>query len=78
MTADENMDPLKTIETVLNVGSLLEDLKQKYQQQTIRFIINLSIECMTMIAPMTGTGKWKKSIVTDIACCDIISLQGKM
>ena len=35
MTADENMDPLKAIETVLNVGCLLEDLKQKYQQQTM-------------------------------------------
>ena len=33
---------------------------------------------MTMTAPMTGTGKWKKSIVTDIASCDIISFQGKM
>ena len=29
MTADENMDPLKAIETVLNVDSLLEDLRQK-------------------------------------------------
>ena len=28
--ADENMDPLKAIETVLNVDSLLEDLRQKY------------------------------------------------
>ena len=41
MTADENMDPLKAIETMLNVDPLLEDLRQKYQQQTIRFIINL-------------------------------------
>jgi len=30
MTADENMDPLKAIETVLNVDPLLEDLRQKY------------------------------------------------
>jgi len=30
MTADENMDPLKGIESVLDVDSLLEDLKQKY------------------------------------------------
>ena len=29
MTADENMDPLKAIETALNVDSLLEDLRQK-------------------------------------------------
>ena len=27
--ADENMDPLKAIETVLNVDPLLEDLRQK-------------------------------------------------
>ena len=33
---------------------------------------------MTMIAPMTRIRKWKKCIVTDIACCDIISFQGKM
>jgi len=30
MTADETMDPLKGIESVLDVDSLLEDLKQKY------------------------------------------------
>ena len=30
MTADENMDPLKAIETVVNVDPLLEDLRQKY------------------------------------------------
>ena len=28
MTADENMDPLKAIETVLNVDPLLEDLRK--------------------------------------------------
>ena len=28
MTADENMDPLKAIETVLNVDPLLEDLSK--------------------------------------------------
>ena len=33
---------------------------------------------MTMTAPKTGTGKWKKSIVTDIASCDTILFQGKM
>ena len=31
-----------------------------------------------MIAPNTRTGKWKKTIVTDIACCDITSFQGRM
>lgn len=31
-----------------------------------------------MIAPKTRKRKWKKSIVTDTACCDIISFQGKM
>ena len=29
MTAGENMDPIKAIETVLNFGSLLEELRQK-------------------------------------------------
>ena len=78
MTADENMDPLKAIETVLNVDSLLEDLRQKILATNYKIHNKFINRIMTMIAPMTRIRKWKKCIVTDIACCDIISFQGKM
>ena len=76
MTADENMDPLKAIETVLNVDSLLEDLRQKILATNYKIHNKLVNRIVTMIATMTRTEKWKKSIVTDIACSDII-FQGK-
>ena len=78
MTADENMDPLKAIETVLNVDSLLEDLRQKILATNYKIHNKFINRIMTMRAPMTRIRKWKECIVTDIARCDIISFQGKM